>query len=1118
MTISNIMKHTAFIPLFLAALLLASAFHVHAEDPLLPSIKELQQRSSVIESAEELSDVEKAAIKERYQLAIDHLRSAKSFNKELKIYNKTLSNADKKRARIDNARKKHTPSILSKTLQNASPDILKQQLTKSDAKVTKLKTGLFQLKSNLKTERSVALQQLISDTQEALKNGSDTSDFDTLSQQAQIAASLAITAKQHMQQSRLAALQARLSSRPERLSLMEAEIELFTIQLADAESYQAVIQSLSNRTRAAGASALTEELITYAQSLQSAPEPLQKIAKENIGLAKTLKTLSEQHQRAETQLARMKTNVSSLNTKFESLNRLLELQQFESSALFGAALRQERDSTFDKIDTNTPRASAEQSLTSSNIALFHIEENRPPYEIPKKSALKPKLDTSSQDWGDTIEILLKQRRNLVSNLSNAHLLYVDELSALLSQLRSFSERSKTYSDLLANHLFWIPSAQPFGGETITAVGNTLAWLLSPDHWREVAETVGLNLSKHFIVLASGILLIVIVFTVRNPLKQQLANMAPLIGKVRSDNFMLTVRAFAITAVLALPPALILFSLADLTSSQTGFTNSLSTALFIGGLVFLFLEFMLQLARKNGIAEKHFHWSDSTLTLLHCNNRWFIAIFIPIVIIMVLLAVQVTPEIRDGLGRIALVVQCIAIAAIAFRMMQILRSKQVSIEDKRWHWYVRHIGFPALIAAPLILMALSLWGYHYTATELMRLFLQSMVVITIVILAYYTLERALSVYERRLALTRLLAKRAEFVAKNADRDAAGQAAQAIPEIIESHEIDRHTLTNQTKTVIRIFAYVGAVIALWYVWRDLLPVVRSLNEVILWQTLSSETGQATTIVTLWNLIVTVAVLSLGVIAFKNLPGALEVMLLSRLDLAPGSGYAITTVLKYAIIFSAVLAATNLLGADWSKLQWLIAAMGVGLGFGLQEIVANFVSGIVILFERPFRLGDTVTIGGNTGTVTRIRIRATTISDWDRKELIIPNKTFITQDFINWTLTDPITRLIVPVGVDYGTDTEMVVSLLEDVAKKSDRVFDDPAPAALFLAFGDNSLNFELRVFTHTVLDRIVVMHELHMAIDKAFKAAGVGISYPQRDVHLDTRSPLEVTIKSALGNPS
>ena len=143
------------------------------------------------------------------------------------------------------------------------------------------------------------------------------------------------------------------------------------------------------------------------------------------------------------------------------------------------------------------------------------------------------------------------------------------------------------------------------------------------------------------------------------------------------------------------------------------------------------------------------------------------------------------------------------------------------------------------------------------------------------------------------------------------------------------------------------------------------------------------------------------------------------------APGASYAITTILNYAIIVIGAMTVFGSLGVSWDKLQWLAAALSVGLGFGLQEIFGNFVSGLIILFERPVRIGDTVTIGTFSGTVSKIRIRATTITDFDRKEVIIPNKAFVTERLINWSLSDTVTRVVIRLGVAYGSDLDKVKS---------------------------------------------------------------------------------------------
>jgi potassium efflux system protein len=203
---------------------------------------------------------------------------------------------------------------------------------------------------------------------------------------------------------------------------------------------------------------------------------------------------------------------------------------------------------------------------------------------------------------------------------------------------------------------------------------------------------------------------------------------------------------------------------------------------------------------------------------------------------------------------------------------------------------------------------------------------------------------------------------------------------------------------------------------------------------------------------------------------------------------------------MISFAFLAIANELGGTWSQVQWLVAALGVGLGFGLQEIFANMVSGIILLFERPIRVGDTVTVGHVTGRVSRIQMRATHIVDLDRKELVVPNKTFITDQLINWTLSDTVTRIVVPVNVAYGTDIQLVEKLFMDVIQATEHVLDDPEPSVLFNGFGDSCLHFDIQVFVHDMIERLSVTHQLHTNIYKTLQAHNIHMPYPQREVHI------------------
>ena len=205
------------------------------------------------------------------------------------------------------------------------------------------------------------------------------------------------------------------------------------------------------------------------------------------------------------------------------------------------------------------------------------------------------------------------------------------------------------------------------------------------------------------------------------------------------------------------------------------------------------------------------------------------------------------------------------------------------------------------------------------------------------------------------------------------------------------------------------------------------------------------------------------------------------------------------------------------SWASLKWLVAALGVGLGFGLQEIVANFVSGLIILFERPIRVGDLVTVDNVDGTVTRIRIRATTITNWDRKEYLVPNKEFVTGRLMNWTLSNPINRVVIKVGVAYGSDTEKTRETLLKIAHEQPFVLEDPAPLAAFEGFGNNALDFVLRCYLPNFDNWVNNKTALHMAIDKAFREAGITIAFPQQDVHFDPGRPLEIRIMPEKGKP-
>jgi potassium-dependent mechanosensitive channel len=247
-------------------------------------------------------------------------------------------------------------------------------------------------------------------------------------------------------------------------------------------------------------------------------------------------------------------------------------------------------------------------------------------------------------------------------------------------------------------------------------------------------------------------------------------------------------------------------------------------------------------------------------------------------------------------------------------------------------------------------------------------------------------------------------------------------------------------------------------------------------------------------------------------------LEEDVFPRLSMGRGVAYATSSTLHYALLFAAFLLAVAAAGIDLNRFTLLAGAFGVGLGFGLQAIVNNFVSGLILLYERPIQVGDTIEVGLLTGEVRRIGIRSSTVRTWQGAEVIVPNASLITDSVVNWTLSDRQRRLEIPVGVAYGTDPERVIRLLTDVARANPEILDEPAPVALFIGFGESSLDFELRAWTARFERGLVTKSDLTVAAYAALREAGIEIPFPQRDLHLRSVTPAAVPAQEVDARPA
>ncbi|SHH30562.1 mechanosensitive ion channel domain-containing protein [Ferrimonas marina] len=512
---------------------------------------------------------------------------------------------------------------------------------------------------------------------------------------------------------------------------------------------------------------------------------------------------------------------------------------------------------------------------------------------------------------------------------------------------------------------------------------------------------------------------------------------------------------------------------------------------------LLMATLFTLGSPGGVLRDHLDWPKD-----YCNTLQRQAIASGLPSVLLLLAMMLGTLLAGAHGSelvrwLQLAVQ--ALLLVLFLRMVAPRSlERVLPTVLRRPWFLKGLQL-VVLTTQAVAFLLTVLGYYYAGLSVTLYLSTTMMVIVLFFIAGQLGRGWLLAEQHELRQQRL---REEWLEQQAARQSEEGSAPAepMPEIDEE-QIELDEVNQQSFALLKGALLIGLGAALLGIWGSAVEQVQWFNDVVLWQVIEqTESGATLVNISLRSVLIAIGLLLLTLFAVQNLPGMLELLVLRRLDLQPGSGYAITTILRYLVILTGVMTAFAMVGFQWSKLQWLVAAVGVGLGFGLQEIFANFVSGLIILFERPIRIGDIVTINNLSGTVSRINTRATTIIDWDMKEIVVPNKAFITDQLINWSLTDPMTRVVISVGVAYGSDIDKAEELLHEVARDHPTVLDDPAPQVFFLSFGASSLDFELRLYIPAIESRNFVIHAINKAIDRRFREANIEIAFPQLDLHV------------------
>jgi potassium efflux system protein len=874
------------------------------------------------------------------------------------------------------------------------------------------------------------------------------------------------------------------------------------------------------------------------------------LARTNTVLAQNRAALAERLKSVSVRLDMVTSNRLALRESFQSLrDRVDAAERAGLSRNFAIGLLLRRQQTTLQVQGDHRELARQQlgAISDAQIAQFAAVDARrsiEPLELVA-STLVRQLSTGADPERNAVLLqesksLLGAQRELLASLVRDY----DTFLALLFRFQSALEESAGVVDEFAAYLdqrvLWIRSTEPIGvGVIRREASSVLAVFLSPD-WKQTRALVLEELRR---LGASGWGLLagtVFLLSLRGRFLRQMNEAAVVARQGRNTDIRPTLHAVGYTVLRVLPLPLLLWlfgrTVMSATVGASGTLGTLGPAVMMLATVLLVLGILREICHPEGLAIAHFRMPEGDVGLFR-RALTIGLVFLPLLAFFNRL---LEGEFSEGVSnRLIFIPTVLACAVLAHRVLHPERglgaSQVESAANPKAARLWRRIVYASAVLLPLLLAAASALGYNYSARHLWVRFLTSILTAIGLKLVSAVLFRWIYLTRRKLAMAYALKQRPAT-------GEGGEPAVETPSVVEdTTQSDLLTSMGQARRLLNWAYGLTLVFSLFAIWSATLPALQALDQIPLWNlerpaggsasagvsVLSAATGGAGgasatsegesgtagagnlavagSFVSVWDLVLVLLTVSVVVTVTSNLPGFLEMAVFSHVQLERGTSYAITTTLRYGVILVGIIATAQGLGLQWSQVQWLAAAVTLGIGFGLQEIFANFVSGLILLFERPVRIGDIVTVGDVSGVVSRIQIRATTIRDWDNRELILPNKELITGRFVNWTLSDSVTRIVCTVGIAYESDVRQAQALLLELARRHPAVLADPAPLVTFDSFGDSSVNLSLRVHVGRTDQRASTLFDLNTSILEEFQKAGISIAYPQREVTVRLLQP-------------
>lgn len=726
-------------------------------------------------------------------------------------------------------------------------------------------------------------------------------------------------------------------------------------------------------------------------------------------------------------------------------------------------------------------------------------------------------DPSYEPYREQLIQLIRQRRALSDELYNT---MSDGLTIAIDLRAKYNELNTTVSTLttsINDHLFWLASNQGISLDFITNFYPTFMLQFRNFLRYTTTELVTHEILINYIQVLIPLLLIGFIFKRATPFFVRLTNELALRLDKASDNYTVTPRALIYHFFLILPKvafitligSIFIFFTVDDFDSQKNITFLLMLHL----ICFLYMRHIME---PNSLVQRHFSVSPRVIAQNRAiiDQLWFVSI--PMLMIANMREAEPTKISGDVIGYPLMVFGFLYLTFFAIKTVK--RSIE-RVKPDMTFWTISIIS----IITPLTITVMLGLGYYYTVIQLLNRVAITLYICFLYLILSNTLRRELYVAEvKMLSAIRSRMQQQHEAQANAANLTATATATATPEMQGKQRLESFRLELVNGRAYKLFNACLLTVFIYFMyqqWNDLAGVLTYLDHIYLWESIKIVDGQTiSSTLSLGDVLLAIVIVIVAVVLNHNLPLLIERLFMIRKGVeAKSTSYTIKLITSYTITTLGVIFAASALGISWDNLQWLVAALSVGLGFGLQEIFGNFVSGIIILFERQLRVGDIVTLSNLSGTVSRIRIRATTITSFDNKEVVIPNKQFITSAVTNWSLSNTVTKLEFAIGVAYDADTNKAKDILRGIIRRCRDLNRDKKPLVFIKSLDASAVTIMCEVFVNEIGKRKAVYDYLSTEALRLFRDHNIEIPFDQLDVtirNLDTNTTVTYTEKDVM----